>query len=710
MGDGLKILFERPFIFAALAYACLLAALDQFGHFKTAPLPQFQAARNFYTHRISAAVLGNPEQKNGKLYFKTSVSSVDGKPSKFNALALYPGQYFYLLPRDSLEVTGSISPIKSSSNPGSFDYSEFMSRKGINSIIYVSSITVTSRRTESLEALAFGLRNNLLDTIYRYLPDKEAGILAPMLVGEQSALSQKVKNEFRDAGVTHILVVSGLNVAYCAALFLWCFRLIGMPFRKAALASLPFIILYVFVTGANPPVLRAGVMAVFVILSLSLKREPLIYQSLALAAVTILAFDPQALFTASFQLSFAATLGIVYLYKYFSAPFENSPKWFRYAFAGVFAVSLSAQAAVLPLLAFYFNRVSLAGLVSNIIIVPLAGFITGAGLVLYIFHFLSPLLASLAAAAALYAIRFLSALVHFFAGLPLATVSVPSPTLPDLIVYYFILWAVFRIKRSPKLIGAAACLLIFLSAFHGYNRYKELNRVEITVFSLKAGGAAYIDFAGRERWLIDGGGSLDSVSDPGERVLAPFLAGREIRRLDKIAVTRPVYSRYGGLKRVIENHRVGEFVLSPEFSNEAGFTTLLELAGEKKIPLREVWAGDRFIAAGSTITVISPRTLSAKSADNSLVIMIESYGKRILFTSDMGENTAELLAQSADISCDALVLADRVTDVFLKASKPGYLVFSKKSRAKGGRNYFFTAEKGAVRIIIERKGLSVNYY
>ena len=113
-----------------------------------------------------------------------------------------------------------------------------------------------------------------------------------MVIGEQSGINDEEKTKFINAGVIHILVVSGLNVAYCSLIFVWLFRIIGLSYKKAAILSIPFILLYMMITGANPPVVRATVMALFVILSLSLAREPNIYQSLSLAAMAILLINP----------------------------------------------------------------------------------------------------------------------------------------------------------------------------------------------------------------------------------------------------------------------------------------------------------------------------------------------------------------------------------------------------------------------------------
>jgi competence protein ComEC len=114
-------------------------------------------------------------------------------------------------------------------------------------------------------------------------------------------------------GGIHVLVVSGLHVGYVAAVFWLLFRFLPLPNLWRKLSIIPVLIVYAMVTGAAPPVIRATIMAVALIICYLLGRERSIYHAFALAAFVILLINPQALFTASFQLSFAACLGIVYM-------------------------------------------------------------------------------------------------------------------------------------------------------------------------------------------------------------------------------------------------------------------------------------------------------------------------------------------------------------------------------------------------------------
>ena len=313
----------------------------------------------------------------------------------------------------------------------------------------------------------------------------------------------------------HMLVVSGFKVAYVAGTFILLFRLLGFKRRLASLLTMPFLFLYMIVTGNNPPVVRATVMAFSIFISMSLNRDSLIYQSLALAAAAILIFDPQALFTASFQLSFAATIGIVYLYPFLMKPFQKFPAWFRNPIGGSVAVSLSSQLGVMPLLSYYFHKIFIAGIFSNIPIVPLTGIITGVGIVLYLVHFVSGPLTSFYRICYFFAYKLLLIQVHYFASIPYAAVRVATPAFWVIAAYYFFLIGITlvrRIKYVPLILGVSGA---FLVAGVFINHHSEMKRLEITSLYAGNGTAVHVAFPGNIHWLIDCGRQRDGPRPAG---------------------------------------------------------------------------------------------------------------------------------------------------------------------------------------------------
>src|SRR5499427_1330443 len=242
-------------------------------------------------------------------------------------------------------------------NPGSFDYPAFLRREGI--------LLVGSGRADALTVLtaddppwAVQVKRWAMTTIAAHLPPTSAALLGGLLLGEKVGLPPEASEAFRRAGVYHILAVSGFNVAL--------------------LASSVFFVLSTLVVGGQASVLRATVMGLLLLGALLLDRESQLMNALALAVLVLLAWRPGDLGEPGFQLSFAATAGIIYLAPPLTAWLTGRgwPRWL----ATSTAVSLGAQAAVTPVMLVHFNQLSLIGIVANLAVVPMAAVGTTLGM------------------------------------------------------------------------------------------------------------------------------------------------------------------------------------------------------------------------------------------------------------------------------------------------------------------------------------------
>ncbi len=692
----MKALFERirsrPLIAVTIAYIIALAILDLngfFGRARTAPPPGEESA-------ITGTVVSEPELKAERLSF---IVREEGSGDR----ALVSSYDHPVLPLrgDHVHIKGYLRIPSSKKNPGGFDNARYLSRQGIYSLLYARRIAIIERPAQNpLSLFLRTVREDTSETFKRALKPEEAGVLVPMLIGDKSLLANETKKEFNDAGIMHLLVVSGMNVAYVSIFFLCIFRLFGTRPRIGALYTIPFLIAYMMVTGATPPVVRATIMAVFVILSLALAREPLIYHSLALAALAILIADPQALFSASFQMSFAATIGIVALYAPLKKPFEILPPFLRATVGNIFAVSLAAQLAVTPLMLYYFNKLSVAALISNLIAVPLAGFITIAGIALYCFSAI-PFLSGIAALAVHIPLSLLLIIVRYFSHLPWAVVYLPAPPMIAIAAYYIALFSAVQWRRHrvfPWLAGSAALLFAIIA----FTAYKPKDDAAVTFLAVRQGTGAHIRFSNDTHWLIDGG-SDHGTTNVGEQTLLPYLRSRGIRRIDTIVVTHPEPAHYNGLSAVMETVPVKRMIINPDYCEDRDYVKFLDFAKGKKISITEVWAGDTFIAAGTTITIISPAVLGSSYDDNALVFTMERDGSRILFTSDMSPEREKQLARSADLPpCDVLQLPGEDTRMpapaFMDNVRPRFLIASQDLVHSTNAILHATEQQGAVTV------------
>ena len=309
-------------------------------------------------------------------------------------------------------------------NPGGFDYPAQLRREGILLVGSVRGDRV-SPLTPDVPPWPVAVKRWAVETIRARLPETSAALLAGLLLGERTALPRETDEGFRRAGVYHLLAVSGFNVALLASSVFATLALVGVPRRGAALAAAVVLIAFALVVGGQPSVLRATVMGLLLLLSVLLERESQVMNALALAALLLLLWDPGDLHDPGFQLSFAATAGIIYLGPPLAERLSTWgwPVWL----ARSLGVSVGAQLAVTPVMLAFFNQLSLIGVVANLFVVPLAAPATTLGMLALLLSLVSDTLAGLCFNALWLILVTLRAVVWAAAAVPAAMVNLPAP-------------------------------------------------------------------------------------------------------------------------------------------------------------------------------------------------------------------------------------------------------------------------------------------
>ncbi|MCS7198459.1 MAG: ComEC family competence protein [Candidatus Bipolaricaulota bacterium] len=350
-------------------------------------------------------------------------------------------EYFQIHYGDELIIR---APVRVPPEGGLFNYREYLRRRDIWGVIWIyreSQVQVVARRQGSL-FLQWGyeLRQKLFAQIERYLSFEQSALLKGLLFGERESLPKEIEASFRDAGVMHVLVASGANLGMILALLALLVSWWGFSFTKLYFLAAPVVIVYLLVVGFEVSLLRATAMFFFLTIGFLfaergwiLKRwaDPL--QSIATAALAILLLDPEALFDVSFQLSFAGILGIVLAMLYVWPPLierlglvprppKDETKPLRVAPPGLslILVTLAAQLAVAPVLAYHFHQVYLWGaILGNLVIVPVATIALWGGIFLLIASaFPVSIVAHMIGGLEGLLLQLLIALSEFFARLP----------------------------------------------------------------------------------------------------------------------------------------------------------------------------------------------------------------------------------------------------------------------------------------------------
>jgi len=257
-----------------------------------------------------------------------------------------------------------------------FDYKAYLAEQGIAGVMPSARLVrATAGSGDPLHAALFTLRHALVETVDRALPEPQAALLLGIVFGYRVALPPLLQQQMIASGLVHIVVASGLNVALVA-------RLVQQGLRRlwpagSAIVALLSIGGYALLSGASPAALRATVMGGLVIVAGMLRRDSRVWVSMAIAAALMLGIKPGLIREVGFQLSFAATLGIVI----WADPIASRLAFLPEALREALAATLAAQAMSWPLLLAQVHQVSLIAPLANLLVVPLVPFMMVAGAV-----------------------------------------------------------------------------------------------------------------------------------------------------------------------------------------------------------------------------------------------------------------------------------------------------------------------------------------
>ncbi len=610
---------------------------------------------------------------------------------------------------DRVVFHGRLRQIRNFNNPGGFNYRRYMAFKGIWRTAYTQGSRLQVVHRESSNETAPNLtdaRRALAVLIENAGRGPSADVLKALIIGDRSAISSEVRDQFNRAGVGHILAISGLHIGIVAMVAFYLFhKLLGFvrPFlwrawtrKGAAVFSLVPICIYGLISGMSPSTQRALIMVGAFLLTFLFEREHETLNTLALAAFIILILFPPALFSISFQLSFLAVLSIVYglsclqpmlaadrqaikigsagsdfktsdqvqgqdagrsrkrgIREYVSIywrsatqplglrwDFETTFHQLRRKLFGFFLVSLLAICGTLPAVMLYFNQISLIGLIANIVVVPLVGFIViPCGLLALFIYPLSSLMACGCVQICTFVLDYVLIVVKYLADLPFAAVKTITPSLFEMVGYYVLGWVVLGWLKTRKvpadyrglsnsqqdyvpgsseglklpgrlaqhrfwkraaaicrwlmakpatkrgaIIGLVVVLALLADAGYWIVRRHLNTDLRVTCIDVGQGSSSLLELPGGYTALIDGGGFSDnSTFDMGARVIAPFLWRKKIRTIDTLVLSHPNSDHLNGLIFIARHFNVKTIWSNNETRNTLGYRRLQNIIAQKQV-------------------------------------------------------------------------------------------------------------------------------
>lgn len=623
------------------------------------------------TWQIQGTVVDTPSARHGRMRLivetaalsrDTLVHSVRGR-IRLTVMGDVP-----LIPGDRIIFTAKLRPFRNFNNPGGFDYRRYMAFKGIQGSAWTRAERLQrcgSRPLPPASRLIQDARRHLarlIDGVASEDADEAKAVLKALVFGDRSGINDGLRERFNRAGAGHLLAISGLHVGIVAGVaFAGLRRLAGfIPFLLwrgwgrpwAAAATLLPVAAYGALAGMSPSTQRAVIMVTVFLAAIVLGREHDTLNTLAAAALAILAVFPPALFSISFQLSFAAVLAIVYGLDRIDLAGPDRPSRRRRMgrrLATFVLVSALAIAGTTPVTLYHFNQTSLVGIAANLFLVPLVGFlVVPLGLLSALSASCCDLLASVGFRLSIDMLRLALAGVDFFAGFPFAAVQTVTPSLIEIGLYYLAAWALLNLGRTtaaPWVLALAVAMAGGDAIYWTYQRFWQ-PELKVTAIDVGQGSATLMELPGGGVLLMDGGGYADNRQfDMGRLVVARVLRHKKIASVDTLILSHPNADHLNGLIYIARHFGVRELWTNGDINTTRGYADLMAACQEAGIVVRTMHSRAGEIDFGKVALTIlhpspeffsQPELIGQETRNNgSLVIKVVHGQTAFLITGDI---------------------------------------------------------------------------
>ena len=610
---------------------------------------------------ITAKVLSiptNSHQDKTKFYAKViTVETNTTEETQINAKTLVTindksNKFKEIKIGDTLKINGKVKLPQKAQNPSQFDYARYLQNRKTFSLIYSQEDwEIISRNTGLIDSFLRKLndtRNDIISIHAQNIKSPMLEILGGIIFGDDAVNpDEETKSAFINSGIFHILAASGMNVTLILGIWLFFARTLKLNYRFSIFSGILLILFYTCMTGFGPPIIRATLMLMLILIGKLIDREASTISLLFLVAFLMLLFNPLMLFDIGFQLSFIVTFGLI-----LTAPllvFEFKFKPINYLLGACF-IPVIAQLFAAPLQMFYFNTFAVYSVFANIAIIPVLSIVSFIGFISSIIALVKPISTLICYIADIVLnplLVYVVKVANFFANLPNAIIYVKKPMLIQILLYFIVLILIFYVVSkkvySKKIkIAIGVLFILFLLTFVPIKNKNP----EVLFFSVGNADSILLKSPSNDYFMIDTGkvGYLKSATQA-EYIMLKYFKDNGIKKLKSLIITHFDSDHSGGTVDILKKLEVETLYFTDTYEDTQLSEQIIDYISTNKINvvkpenILEIYNKDDFV-----ITVIKPIGEQIKTENQkSLIVHCRYKNQNLLFMGDGDIETYKII-------------------------------------------------------------------
>lgn len=623
--------------------------------------------------------IGTTSNKNLKVTVESSL--VNGNKINSKIIIYVKSNLYDIHIGDIIRIRGKIDNLEKQRNFGGYDEFLYLRSDKIQYKVYADEIKVIKKNNNKINVLKSYFQENI-DNIFYF---GNGDIVKAMILGDDSYLKNTTKVLYRDAGIYHILIISGLHIGIIFQLFNYIFTKI-QSLSKYNFLIIILLILYSQLTGNSISTIRAIIMiSTYISAKYFLKKRDSI-TSLILASMIILIYEPLNVFHIGFLYSFSAVIGIFLFSKIICEYlmeenlFYKKNNFFRSEnIANSLSIIFSVILTTTPVSLYFFYYFNPYNAITNVLIMPVTFILVLFSFIVTTLGGIIPILKYILMPTIFNIIKYIEFVSSFIVSLPFSKILIGRPNIIFICLFYFFITYhfYFKIKTKKKEFVIYGFIIIAVLFVNNYT--------EITFLDVGQGDSIVIEHKNKVV-IIDGGIN--------KRELENYLNFKGITKIDMIIGTHTDKDHIGGLIEIIGKKKIDNFILPlVDFKDtDNNYNDLILALNETNINLLYVRANDKLNFGDLDITVLNPfKTTYNNKNDSSVVLKVVYKDISFLFTGDIEKEEFELI-KKFNLTSDILKLSHHGSKTsnsleFIKAVSPKIaVVSSKKNNSYGHPN------------------------